>query len=714
MLNRNRFPFFSSILFAVTSFLCSTSTVFAQAPAVDFTHGEIKLHLLPDSSMVTGVVEYTFQVLRNSDSLMVDARQMEIMEVMLNGRSHDFSFDGKRAGISIRRLVPAEHRLTISYKAKPTKALYFLGWKDELDGNEQIWTQGQGQNNSHWVPSFEDLSQKMTYTFQIKAPVGYTLLSNGVLNKEKSKPALGEWTYEQKQPISAYLLALALGKYKEYQLLGKGGIPLFQYLYPSDSTLYRNTYGSTLKVFEILEEEIGIPYPFDNYKEVPVFDFLYAGMENASCTIFSDQFVTDSHVFSEEEYLRVQAHELAHQWWGNLVTEKSGSDHWLHEGFATYYAQQVERRIRGEEWYDWYMLGKALQLEKAESQSLLDSAASSLTFYEKGAWALTMLKNQLGDEGFKTGLSRVLKKYRFRNISVQDFLSEIPWASTEEQNAFEAEWLASEIFPMTSVEAWLKRRNSKVKTFLALRSQLESEVDSMQRLDKLIKSWNEHHEPEIRYFLLLQYPKMLPDEMLLQALQKTDSSGREYEARLRRELINAIELIPEDFFLLFKSQLSDVDLVIREVALVRLWLQFPEKRKEILQASFGPRQRGDDRFVITRTALGLLSEEEIKEAQLLYNSLLEFLKSDKNGDTRLYASTTLISILPDPPEVLLETLIELSIHHRWQIRTQAGRVLLNQLGNKEVRTWYEKALPKRSEREQKRLAELLELSKSQP
>ncbi len=87
-------------------------------------------------------------------------------------------------------------------------------------------------------------------------------------------------------------------------------------------------------MFDFLEDEIGFPYPWQNYKQVPVHDFFYAGMENTSLTIFSDAFVVDSIGFNDRNYINVNAHELAHQWFGDLVTAKSGEHHWLQEGFC--------------------------------------------------------------------------------------------------------------------------------------------------------------------------------------------------------------------------------------------------------------------------------------------------------------------------------------------------------------------------------------------
>src|SRR5690606_27719789 len=137
------------------------------------------------------------------------------------------------------------------------------------------------------------------------------------------------------------------------------------------------------------------------YKQVGVQDFLYAGMENTTLTIFSDSYMVDSIAQKDQSYFNVNAHELAHHWFGNMVTETESTHHWLQEGFATYYALLAAKEIIGDDHFYLELYKSAMDLEAQAPESLLNPKASSLTFYQRGAWVLVALRETIGDRSFK-------------------------------------------------------------------------------------------------------------------------------------------------------------------------------------------------------------------------------------------------------------------------------------------------------------------------
>src|SRR5690606_25568640 len=132
--------------------------------------------------------------------------------------------------------------------------------------------------------------------------------------------------------MSSYLVMLAIGKFDSLTDTAATGTKLIQFISSEDSLKMEPTYRNSTQIFNYLETEIGVAYPWETYKQVPVKDFLYAGMENTSATVFSQDFVVDQTGYNDKSYLNVNAHELAHQWFGDMVTAKSGKHHWLQEG----------------------------------------------------------------------------------------------------------------------------------------------------------------------------------------------------------------------------------------------------------------------------------------------------------------------------------------------------------------------------------------------
>ncbi len=180
----------------------------------------------------------------------------------------------------------------------------------------------------------------------------YNFIANGIKTDDILLPNGQEKvSYTMQKPISSYLLAFVYGRYHKKTETSNSGVSLEYYFYPEDSLKVEPTYRYSKKMFDFLEEEIGFAYPWQIYKQVPVHDFLYAGMENTSVTIFSDAFMVDAIGFNDKNYVNVNAHELAHQWFGDLVTASSGEHHWLQEGFATYYALLAEREVFGEDYF---------------------------------------------------------------------------------------------------------------------------------------------------------------------------------------------------------------------------------------------------------------------------------------------------------------------------------------------------------------------------
>ena len=377
---------------------------------VDFLHAQVWIEPEPVENRIHGTVTYQFEVIKDVDSVYLDAVNMDFSKVFIDGKKMDYVYDGKKITIKTDLKKGGQHDLSLAYVAKPKQTVYFLGWDDAVRNNEQVWTQGQGKYTSHWLPSFDDMTEKVEFDLEITLEQAYTVIANGKLIKKEPLPDSNgyTWQFDMEKPMSSYLVGFAIGNYNKKTVESSSAIPIELYYEPTDVAKVEPTYRYTEAIFDFLETEIGVPYPWQDYKQVPVQDFLYAGMENTTCTIFSNQYVVDSIAFVDKNYVNINAHELAHQWFGNLVTETSSEHHWLHEGFATFYAYLAEKDIFGEDYFYWRLLETAKALERFSGddngEALRNPNAGSLTFYEKGAWALVMLEDRIGEEAFKKGI----------------------------------------------------------------------------------------------------------------------------------------------------------------------------------------------------------------------------------------------------------------------------------------------------------------------
>ncbi len=577
--------------YGIALFLFQAMGFGQQQDKVDFTHAIINVGIDPYEQSIEGTVRYDFLILKNVDSVYLDAKNMVFESVRLKNKKVAFENNGKTLTIRYPFKSGKSYSIGINYQAYPKQTVYFVNWEhkmpsmdtstvkiigENLSGPEQVWTQGQGKYTSHWLPSFDDMTEKVEFDLSIRFDPKYEVIANGkYLGSSTGSDGTKEWKFDMLYPMSSYLVAFAIGSYEKQSLVSASGVPIENYYYPEDRLLVEPTYRHTQRIFDFLEAEIGVPYPWQNYKQVPVRDFLYAGMENTGTTLFSDAYVIDSIAFVDKNYVNVNAHELAHQWFGNLVTEEDGNHHWLHEGFATYYAYLTEKELFGEDYFYWKLYDSFIALQKmvegGKGQSLLDPKASSLVFYEKGAWALHMLREQIGEKAFKAGIRSYLEQYRFKNVTVSEFLSDMETASGVDLMGFKKEWLENEEMPNDAIRKNLVAHSPSLASLFQLQ---ESLANSPAKKFDMEDFWEIEGSGNLKEYILTHYDSVLAPEIIKSAFESA-------EIPLRRALAihgNAAKLPKPEF----ESLLNDNSYVTIENALFQLWVAFPDQRARYL------------------------------------------------------------------------------------------------------------------------------------
>ncbi len=548
-----------------------------QTRQVDFKTADAQLHINPYKKEVTGTVTYTFKPLQQTDSVFLDARNMTFSEVLLNNAPVQFHNSGKKIFV-IHPFIPKKtYYLRVTYRVNPTSAMYFMGW-EYPNANRQVWTQGQGKYTSHWLPSFDDVNEKLIFNTRFSIVVKedtrrLQAAGNGKLMQTLYTDSLVTWQFRMKHPMSSYLAAIAIGEYAQKTVFSRRGIPIHLYYYPQDTLYVEPTYRYAQTIFDFLEKELGVPYPWENYKQIPVRDFLYAGMENTTATIFSDSYVIDSTAFADWNYVNVQAHELAHQWFGNLVTAQNGLHHWLQEGFATYYALLAEQAVFGTDYYyeQLYHSAEALieQSRQGKGERVLDSAAGSLTFYEKGSWVLHALRERTGDAAFKKAIRKYLQKYRFKTATTANFIEEIERTSGENLVHFRRTWLENPLFPEEEALQSL-RKNPALKKLLTLK-----ETES---IDTLLAEFSTTNPSFLNKEIITRCKGNYSADVL--TLFRQILSG--HLPRERQAVAMTLDSIPPELKEGFESLLQDKSYLTIETALYKLWRQFPAYRESYL------------------------------------------------------------------------------------------------------------------------------------
>ncbi|WP_179018935.1 M1 family metallopeptidase [Winogradskyella forsetii] len=635
-----------------------------QTDYVDFKSLHATLSFETDSLEVNGAIALKFKILKEVDSVFINAvgMEFEFFEDMRNDLI--FHNDGSKLWIKSNFQVNKEYEAYFAFKAVPTKALYFM----QQNNSWNIWTQGQGKYTSNWLPSIDDVNDKILFDFKILFNEDYQVFSNGKLHEVRNVfNDYKEWSYKMKKPMSSYLVALAIGKYNKKTETSKSGIPLEYYYYPEDSLKVEPTYRYSKQMFDFLEEEIGFAYPWQNYKQVPVHDFLYAGMENTSLTIFSDAFVVDSIGFNDKNYVNVNAHELAHQWFGDLVTAKSGEHHWLQEGFATYYAHLAERDIFGDNHFYFKLLESAIELGKQDlsgsGTSLLNPESSSLTFYQRGAWVLHALRTKVGDKAFKQAVKNYLEKYKFDNVETSDFIQEVERVYGRSLSSFVNLWIKQKAFPVDNAFDILQQQSTYINEFLM--------VDCFAKSSKCAEYLKYYVSDEAKAKIISQVPELVTAETFNNGL------------KVRQAISKYVRQIPKSLKDDYETLLDDKSYVTIENALYNLWSSFPEDRAKYLFKTRNVVGFNDKNVRLLWIVLNLSTPfYEADNKQALFNELLSYTDEEHNADLRMNAFRYL-KMIKSCNEDCMANLENAKSHHNWRL-VKFAKELSEELGkNKE-------------------------------
>jgi aminopeptidase N len=425
---------------------------YAPDRAIDVLH--LALDVTPDFKERSVRGEATLRFKPNAKALpelSLDGVELAVEAVTASEKVAAFQVTDKNVIVTFAEPIPAgkETTLTIKYSVRPRKGLYFrtpeMGYKTE---DTHLWTQGEPIEARYWYPSFDSPNEKFTSEITCRVPEGMVVLSNGKLMSEEKQGDLVAVRWLQDKPHVNYLICLVAGKLKKIEDKYKD-IPLAFYTPASQIEQAIHSFKDTKDIMAFFEKEIGVPYPWAKYYQVCVDDFGWGGMENTTLTTLTDRTLHTAEFETLRSSQGLIAHELAHQWFGDLVTCKDWANLWLNEGFASYYDLLYDNHKRGRDYflYDLYQSAKGIigQADQTNAVVRRDYNEPEQQFgyqvYPKGAWVLHMLRSQLGEDLYRRCIKTYLERHQFDVVVTEDLNAVFEELSGRSFDQFFDQWV---------------------------------------------------------------------------------------------------------------------------------------------------------------------------------------------------------------------------------------------------------------------------------
>ncbi len=427
----------------------------------DLIHQRIEIGKFDwDSLSFTGRVATTLVARRGvMRELLLDAGPLlDIQRVTDRRGALRFEHPGDTLRIVLNR--PAAFgdtiRFTVEYRGRVEngKGLTFIPADGRPHRPQQIWSMGETDGNHRWFPTYDFPNDKLTWELAVTVPATYTVVSNGRLatdrrNRDGSRTVV----WAQERPASIYLASIVVAPLVRIRD-GYRRLPLEYYVYPEDSALARPLFGITPDVIAVYERLTGVRYPWSKYAQTTVADF-FGGMENVSATTLVD-WLPDRRAYLDRPWYRrvLIPHELAHQWFGDLVTISNWANMWLNEGFAQFMPGQYWREKLGRQAEDDYYLEdyrSTLEIDARRRMPLASLGSNNV--YPKGSLVLRMLKYTLGEERFWAAIKHYLDHYAYANVTSDDLRQAILEATGENLSWFFDQWVYRAGYPELTVRA---------------------------------------------------------------------------------------------------------------------------------------------------------------------------------------------------------------------------------------------------------------------
>ncbi|MGH8104637.1 MAG: M1 family aminopeptidase, partial [bacterium] len=406
---------------------------------------------------VKGTSALTLTPLSSSiSSFKVDSGPDLVVEsVTINGAITQFRVYAETLEITLpRAFSPGEKIIAeIRYHGSPRAGLYFIiPDKGYPNRHLQVWSQGETESNHLWFPVYDYPNDFATSEMIATVPSSMTVISNGKL-LEVAEPGPGLKTYHwlQDLPHATYLISICVGEYEEWKDQWND-VPLTGYVFKGDLGKAPNSFRNTKDMMEFISQRIGVKYPWAKYSQTVVTDFVASGMENVSATTLTERTLHDDRAHGDVQSESLLSHELAHQWFGDLLTCRDWLNTWLNEGFATYFQSLYFEHWRGK---DEFLLDRVnsangyINSSQYTKRPIVDYRLNQpfkqfdSHDYAKGSWVLHMLRRELGDELFWKAIKLYVTRNAHKTVITSDLQRAIEDATGRNFDWFFQQWVYS-------------------------------------------------------------------------------------------------------------------------------------------------------------------------------------------------------------------------------------------------------------------------------
>jgi aminopeptidase N len=433
-----------------------TKRVYERARPFNVNHIAIDLTLRVADKGFDAVTEVFFtRVDPKATSITLDAVAFDIesVEIAINRGPYEsatYVYEGKELKVDVD-LAGTAAKVRVRYRATPRGGMYFLAPDEHVPTRPtQVWTQCQDEDARFIFPCIDKPHVKQTTELTAHVPAGWFVLSNGELVNDAEAQAKGVFHWKMNEPHPSYLFTLVAGDFARVDD-DADGLPIYYLARRDREADIRRTFARTPAMIRRFGELTGVKYPWNKYAQVVVDDFIFGGMENTTATTMYEHILLDERAALDISSDDLVAHELAHQWFGDLVTCRDWSHGWLNEGFATFMEHIDREGHLGRDEYDYSVRGD-METYVSEARGRYkrpivcqDYEAPIDIFdrhlYEKGSCVLHMLRLELGDELFWKGVSLYLNRHMKGVVETRDLQRALEEISGRSLERFFEQWV---------------------------------------------------------------------------------------------------------------------------------------------------------------------------------------------------------------------------------------------------------------------------------